>query len=88
MAVYGLSPDTIESHNAFAQKHDLNFPLLADTDKGAIMKMGLWAQRERDGKTFMGVLRTTMLVNAEGVIEKLWQNVQFQGHAEEVVNAC
>ena len=85
MAVYGLSPDDIASHNAFAAKHDLNFPLLADVDQSMLTAMGLWVEREREGKTYMGALRTTMLVNAEGVIEKLWENVQFQGHAEEVL---
>ncbi|MEZ4662395.1 MAG: peroxiredoxin [Caldilineaceae bacterium] len=87
VAVYGLSPDDIESHNAFAEKYDLNFPLLADADQSVLTAMGLWVQRERDGKTFMGALRTTMLVNEEGIVEKLWENVQFKDHAEEVLGS-
>ncbi|MEZ4713037.1 MAG: redoxin domain-containing protein [Caldilineaceae bacterium] len=54
VAVYGLSPDDIESHNAFAEKFDLNFPLLADVDKEVIMAMGLWVQREARRQNLYG----------------------------------
>lgn len=50
--------------------------------------MGLWVERERDGNTFMGALRTTMLVNEDGVVDRLWENVQFKDHAQEVLEAC
>ncbi len=87
MQLYGLSPDDIESHHAFAAKQELAFPLLADVGSKWLESVGLWVERERDGKKFMGALRTTMLVNAEGVIERLWENVQFKDHAEEVLEA-
>lgn len=85
--VYGLSPDDLASHHVFATKHQLNFPLLADVSRQVIDAWGLYGERERDGKKFMGVLRTTMLVGPTGVIERLWKNVKFDGHAAEVLAA-
>jgi thioredoxin-dependent peroxiredoxin len=85
--VYGLSPDDLASHEAFAAKHELNFPLLADVDSKWLESVGLWKEREWDGKKFMGALRTTMLVGPDGTIERLWENVQFKGHAEAVLAA-
>lgn len=87
MQVYGLSPDDLASHEAFAAKHELNFPLLADVGSKWLESVGLWVERERDGKKFMGVLRTTMLVGPDGTIERLWENVQFKDHAAAVVAA-
>lgn len=84
--VYGLSPDDLESHQAFAAKHQLNFPLLADVGAEWLNNAGLWAEKEYQGQTFMGATRTTMLVNAEGTVEQLWENVQFQDHAEAVLD--
>lgn len=77
----------MESHNAFAAKHELNFPLLADVGSRWLERVGLWVERERDGKKFMGALRTTMLVAADGTVERLWENVQFKDHAEEVLSS-
>jgi len=85
--LYGLSPDDVDSHHAFAAKQGLTFPLLADVGSKWLEKAGLWVERERDGKKFMGALRTTMLVDANGVITRLWENVQFKDHAEEVLDA-
>ncbi len=86
--VYGLSPDDIESHRAFAAKHELNFPLLADVGSQWLERVGLWVERERDGNKFMGALRTTMLVDGEGKIARLWEDVQFQDHATAVLAAA
>jgi peroxiredoxin Q/BCP len=85
--VYGLSPDDLDSHHAFAAKHELTFPLLADVGSNWLSGVGLWVERERDGKKFMGTLRTTMLVGADGKIEKLWEHVDFKEHAEAVLEA-
>jgi peroxiredoxin Q/BCP len=85
--VYGLSPDDLDSHRAFTAKHQLNFPLLADVGRQVIEQMGLYGERERDGQKFMSVFRTTMLVGPDGRIERLWEQVQFQGHAEAVLAA-
>ena len=87
MQVYGLSPDDIDSHQAFAAKHELNFPLLADVGSKWLESVGLWKEREWDGKKFMGALRTTMLVGPDGTLEHLWENVQFKDHAEAVLAA-
>lgn len=86
--MYGISPDDIESHKRFAAKNSLNFPLIADPERQLIEQMGLWAERERDGKKFMGVLRTTFLVGPDGNIEHLWNVGQVQGHAAEVLSYC
>jgi peroxiredoxin Q/BCP len=83
--VFGLSPDDLDSHHAFAAKHELTFPLLADVGSQWLSQVGLWVERERDGHKFMGALRTTMLVDANGIIERLWENVQFKDHAEAVL---
>lgn len=82
-----MSPDSIESHHAFAAKHELTFPLLSDEGSKWLENVGLWVERERDGKKFMGALRTTILVGPDGKIEQLWENVQFQDHAEAVLDA-
>lgn len=87
VAVYGLSPDDLVSHAAFAEKHRLTFPLLADVGHGVLEQIGFWGERERDGKKFMGVFRSTVLVGPDGRVERIWKNINFQGHAEEVLTA-
>lgn len=86
--VYGLSPDDIDSHKAFAKKHDLNFPLIADPDHVLLEKLGIWGEKEWDGKKFMGTTRTTLLVGEDGKVEHLWEDVAFEGHAAEVQAHC
>ena len=86
--VYGLSPDDIESHNHFAEKHELNFPLLADPEHLLLEKLGVWGEKEWAGKKFMGATRTTLLVDTDGNIEQLWENVQFKDHAAAVLASC
>lgn len=87
VAVYGISPDDLTSHQAFAEKHGLNFPLLADVGHVVLEQWGFWGERERDGKKFMSVLRSTVLVGPDGRLERVWPNVNFQGHADEVLAA-
>jgi peroxiredoxin Q/BCP len=95
VAVFGLSPDDLASHRAFAAKHQLNFPLLAaprggrpqDAGRGVIEQWGLCGEIERDGKKINTVFRTTVLVGPDGRVERLWERVQFQGHAGEVLAA-
>lgn len=84
--MYGLSPDSIESHKLFSEKFQLNFPLLADTERKLIEALGMWGERERDGQKFMSVLRTTLLVDAAGQVEKVYENVKFQGHAQQILD--
>ena len=87
VAVYGISPDDLAAHHAFAEKHLLNFPLLADVGHSVLEQIGFWGEREREGKKFMGVFRSTVLVGADGRVEQLWKNVNFQGHADDVLAA-
>jgi peroxiredoxin Q/BCP len=85
VAVYGMSPDDLDSHRAFSEKHRLNMPLLSDAGHRVIEQWGFYGERERDGKKFMAVLRSTVMVGPDGRVERLWENVQFQGHAAEVL---
>jgi peroxiredoxin Q/BCP len=85
--VYGLSPDDVDSHVRFAEKYEINFPLLADVDRKLIDALGAYGEKEAEGRKFMGVLRTTVLVGPDGRIEMVWENVKFKDHAEDVLQA-
>ena len=84
-AVYGASPDSPESHKAFIEKYNLNFPLLSDEEKTAAQAYGVWIERERDGKKFMGIARTTFAIDEEGNIARVWENVSPDDHGEEIL---
>ncbi|WP_334130654.1 thioredoxin-dependent thiol peroxidase [Silanimonas lenta] len=83
--VFGVSADTDASHQKFAAKYQLNFPLLADPELTLLKALGVWVQKSMYGKTYMGVARATFVVDAEGRIEKVWAKVSPEGHAEEVL---
>jgi peroxiredoxin Q/BCP len=85
--VLGISTDDVESHGKFRDKFSLNFPLLADTGHAVAEKYGAWREKTRFGKTSMGIQRSTFLIDAEGVIRKVWKSVQVDGHDEQVVKA-
>lgn len=84
--VYGASPDSPESHRAFIEKYDLNFPLLSDEDKTAAQAYGVWVERERDGQKFMGIARTTFAIDEQGNIAHVWENVTPDTQGEEILN--
>lgn len=86
--VIGVSPDSVKSHAKFAKKYDLKITLLADTEKSLIEPSGLWIEKMLYGKKYMGVDRTTVLVDANGVIKQVWNKVKPDGHAEEVLAAA
>ena len=87
-AVLGVSPQPIESKAKFAAKHDLNFPILADDDEATICeKYGVWQEKSMYGKKYMGVVRTTYLIDADGKVARRWDKVQVPGHAEDVLEA-
>lgn len=86
--VLGISPDSIESHCRFIDKHDLNFTLLADEDHAVADKYGVWVEKNLYGRKFMGVQRATFLIDADGKIAKVWPKVRPKGHAQEVVEAA
>ena len=85
--VLGVSPDSVESHDGFKRDNGLPFPLLADPDHAVAERYGVWKLRNRYGKTFMGVERTTVIIGKDGKIKKLWPNVSVDGHVDEVLAA-
>ncbi len=85
--VIGVSADDEKSHQKFIEKYDLPFTLLADTDKDVINKYGVYGEKNLYGKKFMGVKRTTFLVNEEGNLTKIFKRVKVAEHADEVLKA-
>jgi thioredoxin-dependent peroxiredoxin len=85
--VLGVSADSIESHKKFKSKFDLNFPLLADTDKKVIEAYGVWKEKSMYGKKYMGIERTTFLIDAQGKISHIFPKVKVQEHYDEVLDA-
>lgn len=85
--VLGVSPDDPESHERFRDKFHLNFPLLADTAHKVAEKYGAWREKVRFGKKSMGIQRSTFLIDADGVVRKVWKNVSVEGHDDEVIAA-
>jgi thioredoxin-dependent peroxiredoxin len=86
-AVLGVSPDDVASHEKFRDKHGLNFPILADVDHKVADMYGAWREKVRFGKTSMGIERSTFLIDADGVVRKVWKRVQVDGHDEQVLAA-
>ncbi len=91
-AVLGISPDSAKSHAKFAAKHSLNFTLLADTPGASgtpavCDAFGVWAEKSMYGKKYMGVVRTTYLIDAQGRVARRWDKVKVDGHADEVLAA-
>ena len=83
--ILGVSGDDVQSKEAFAEKYGLPFPLLADEDFDVSTRYGAYKQRERDGKKFMGIERTTFLIDKDGLLRKVYPNVQVDGHTDEVL---
>jgi len=86
-AVLGVSILDEASKARFAAKHDLTFPLLADPDHAVAEKYGVWQKKTLYGRKFMGLVRTTYLIGPDGKVEKRWDNVKVDGHAEAVLAA-
>ncbi len=85
--VFGISKDDEKSHQKFAEKFQLNFPLLSDPEGKVIEKYGAWGEKSMYGKKFMGIIRSTFIVDEDGHIMKVFPKVSPQGHAEEVLQA-
>lgn len=83
-AIVGVSPDTEKSHKGFSQKFSLPFPLIADTEKKILNDYGVWGEKKMYGKSFMGVIRSTFVINEKGIIEKIITKVETAGHAEQI----
>ncbi|MBX3518732.1 MAG: peroxiredoxin [Xanthobacteraceae bacterium] len=85
--VIGVSADKVAAQDKFKAKHDLTVPLASDPDREMIERYGVWVEKSMYGKTFMGIERATFLIDAKGVVRKVWHNVKVEGHAEEVLGA-
>ena len=85
--VLGVSADSVESHKKFKSKFDLNFPLLADTDKTIIEAYGVWKEKSMYGKKYMGIERTTFVIDEQGKIAHIFPKVKVQQHYDEVIDA-
>ena len=86
--VLGVSPQDVKSKAKFADKHDLNFPVLADDGSKVCEKYGVWQEKSMYGKKYMGVVRTTYLIGPDGKVKQRWDKVKVAGHADEVLRAA
>jgi thioredoxin-dependent peroxiredoxin len=86
--VIGLSPDSVESHRKFSRKYDLAVRLAADEDKAVATAYGVWVEKSMYGRRYMGVERSTFLIDKNGRIARSWRRVKVPGHAEEVLAAA
>ena len=85
VAVIGISRDSVASHLRFAQKYDLPFVLLSDPERVAIEKYGVWQEKKLYGKPSMGVVRTTFIINEEGIVERVMEKVKPDTNASEIL---
>ena len=87
VAVVGVSKDSVESHEKFADKYSLPFPLLSDPDREILQAYGTWGEKSLYGRIYMGIVRTTFLIDEEGVIVGVIKKPKVSGHAEEILQA-
>jgi len=85
--LYGVSPDGVKSHVKFRAKFDLPFPLLADEDHSVAEAYGAWGEKSMYGRKYMGILRTTFIIDEKGRIARVFEKVKPAGHADEVLAA-
>jgi peroxiredoxin Q/BCP len=85
--VWGVSPDGASSHRKFREKFDLPFTLLSDVDHDVANRYGAWAEKTNYGKTYMGIVRSSYLIDPDGRIARAWPKVKADGHAAEVLSA-
>lgn len=83
--VIGVSPDSIKSHINFQTKHGLNFILLSDPEHKLAEEFGAWGEKSMYGKKYMGIIRSTFIINEDGKIQKEWRKVKVKGHVDEVI---
>ena len=86
--IIGVSPDSVRSHQSFCAKHCLGFTLLADTDHSLCEAFGVWGEKSMYGRKYMGVLRTTFIIDAEGRIEKVITKVDTRNHWRQIIEVC
>jgi peroxiredoxin Q/BCP len=85
--IIGISPDDAKSHKKFEEKHQLPFTIIADTERSIIEKYGVWGEKQMYGKKYMGLMRTTFLINEKGIIVKVIAKPKSKQHAEEILEA-
>lgn len=87
VTIIGISKDSVKSHDKFVDKENLNFILASDEDGSACENYGVWVEKSMYGKKYMGIERSTFLIDEAGHIEKVWRKVKVPGHVEEVLAA-
>ena len=85
--VFGVSGDSLESHDKFTKKYKLNFPLLSDEGNAVATKFGAYGEKVLYGRKFMGIIRSTFIIDGEGVVRKVFGRVKVDGHAAKVLEA-
>lgn len=85
--ILGVSPDSVESHKKFAEKYKLPFNLLSDEDRNVLEKYGVWKEKSMYGRKYMGVERTTVIIDENGKIKKIFPKVNVEGHNHEILEA-
>jgi thioredoxin-dependent peroxiredoxin len=86
--IIGVSPDSVKSHDKFRSKYQLEFPLVSDESKSMLETYGVWVEKSMYGRKYMGVERTTLLIDRDGAIARIWPKVAVPGHVEEVLEAA
>ena len=84
--IYGISPDSQRSHQSFCAKHELNFTLLSDTEKTMAEAFGVWVEKKMYGRTYMGIQRTTFIIDEEGTIEQIFEKVDTKNHYQQILD--
>ncbi len=82
--VIGVSPDSVASHKKFEEKHGFKFNLIADTEKEILQAFGAWGEKKNYGRTYMGVIRTTFIINEKGIIVEVFKKVDTKNHTEQI----
>jgi thioredoxin-dependent peroxiredoxin len=85
--VVGVSPDSVASHKKFADKFQFGFNLIADTEKEMLQAYGVWGEKSMYGKKYMGVLRTTFVIDESGIIEEIFEKVDTKNHTDQIIKA-
>jgi len=85
--IIGVSRDSVKSHDAFKQKFCLPFPLASDEEGSMCEDYGVWVEKSMYGKTYMGVERTTFLIDKNGIIRNIWRKVKVEGHVQDVLGS-
>ena len=87
-AVLGVSADPVKAQESFRSKHQLGIPLISDQQHEMLEAYGAWGEKSMYGRTFLGIIRTTVLIGADGRVARVWRNVRVDGHADEVLDAA